>query len=129
MEERERQRRVNNIIIYGMSEERDKDNIQLQEHDKEFVTSLLATLEVDVRPKQVIRLGKINNDRNRPVEVIMGCADDKHKIMPTLTKLKGLKDANETFRSLSIRDDYTIEERKLIKTFVDEAKQKTKRAT
>ena len=36
VEERERQRRVNNIIIYGMSEERDKDNIQIQEHDKDF---------------------------------------------------------------------------------------------
>ena len=73
----------------------------MQEHDKEFASSLLVTLEVDVRPKQVILLGKINNDRNRPVKVIMG-------IMSTLTKLK---DANETFCSLSIRDNYMIEER------------------
>ena len=30
----------------------------------------------------------------------------------------------KTFRGLSVRDDYTTEERELIKTFTDEAKRK-----
>ena len=39
------------------------------------------------------------------------------------SKLTTLKYANETFHSLSIRGDYKIEEKELIKTFVDEAEQ------
>ena len=48
-------------------------------------------------------------------------SEDKEKIMSSLNKLKN---ANETLRSISVRDDYTIEERQLIKTMTEEAKRK-----
>ena len=51
----------------------------------------------------------------------MANAEDKQKIMSQLNKLK---DADQSFRNISVRDDYTIEERELIKTFVEEAKRK-----
>ena len=41
-----------------------------------------------------------------------------------MSKLNKLKDADPSLRTISVRDDYTIEERELIKTFVEEAKRK-----
>lgn len=122
VEEHERQKRANNMIIYGISEERASATVSLQDQDIEFITRFLETIEVeDVDPKQIVRLGKASTDRKRPLKVIMANAEDKQKIM---SKLNKLRNADETFRSISVRDDYTIEERELIKTFVDEAKHK-----
>ena len=45
-------------------------------------------------------------------------ADDKEKVMSSLKKLK---DAESIYHQLSIRDDYTIEERELVKKFVQDA--------
>jgi hypothetical protein len=48
----------------------------------------------------------------------MKSADDKEKVMSSLKKLK---DADAAYHGLSIRDDYTIEERELIRKFVQDA--------
>ena len=120
IEKQEQERRINNIIIYGVSEERANDK-SIQDHDKDFINSFLETIEVDVTPKQILRLGKENAGRNRPVKVIMKSVEDKGKIMHSLNKLKN---ADEAFRGISVRDDYTIEERQLIKTMTEEAKRK-----
>ena len=40
LEKQEQEKRINNIIIYGVTEQRVDDNISIQEHDKEFFTSL-----------------------------------------------------------------------------------------
>ena len=41
-----------------------------------------------------------------------------------VSNLNKLKNANTSLRSISVRDDYTIEERKLIKTMNEEAKKR-----
>ena len=51
----------------------------------------------------------------------MNSANDKQEIMSNLSKLKN---ADASLRGISVRDDYTIEERKLIKTMNEEAKRK-----
>ena len=48
-------------------------------------------------------------------------SDNKEKVMSNLNKLKN---ANENLRCISVRDDYTLEERKLIKSFYDDAKRR-----
>ena len=106
----------------GISEEPQTETESLQDHDVEFISGFLEAIEVeDVNPKQVVRLGKASADKKRPLKVIMANAEDKNKIM---SKLNKLKDADQSLRTISVRDDYTIEERELIKTFVEEAKRK-----
>ncbi len=121
IEKREQEKRANNIIIYGLSEERVDDNVPIEEQDKEFLSSFLETLEVNVVPKQTTRLGNAQAGKNRPIKVTMKSAADKNKIMSSLNKLKN---ANEPLRGISVREDYTIEERQLIKSMTEEAKRK-----
>ena len=121
IETQERQKRENNIIIYGIGETLASENVPLNVQDKEFISSLLETIEADVTPKLIIRLGQANDQTNRPVKVVLNTTADKRKIMTNLNKLKN---AEQTYRFLSVRDDYTIEERELIKSFTEEAKRK-----
>merc|ERR1712096_137933 len=85
--------------------------------------SFLDTIGVTSRPKQIIRLGKSNGERKRPVKLIMNNSEDKDSVM---SRLVNLKNAEEIYRNLSVRDDYTIEERELIKEWVKKAEQKNK---
>ena len=121
IEKQEQEKRVNNMIIYGISEQRVDDNISIQDHDTEFMSNFLEAIDANVTPKQIIRLGKETTGRNRPLKVTMKCQEDKTAVMTSLNKLKN---ADESLRSISVRDDYTIEERQLIKTIAEEAKRK-----
>ena len=120
IEKQEQEKRANNIVIHGISEERSTE-VSIQDHDQQFITSLLQAIEVDAEPKQMIRLGNENADMKRPLKVIWKSAGDKNEVMSNLNKLKN---ADAALRGISVRDDYTIEERKLIKTLNEEAKRK-----
>ena len=86
-----------------------------------FIKAFLDAIEVDVAPKQIIRIGSKSADKKRPVKVILNNADDKEKIMSNLRKLK---DADDNIRGISVREDYTQEERKLIQAMHEEEKRK-----
>ena len=81
----------------------------------------METIGIWLDPKQITRLGIPNTARRRPVKVIMNNSIDKKSIM---SRLSNLKNAQPKYRVLSVRDDYTIEERELIKEYVKEAKDK-----
>ena len=121
VEKQEQDRRVNNIIIYGISEERAEENLSIKDHDVNFIKSFLDAIEADVEPKQIVRLGNENADKKRPVKVILKNKEDKNEIMSNLNKLKN---ADMALRGISVRDDYTLEERKLIRTMNEEARKR-----
>ena len=120
IQESERERRSANIIIYGISEVSDNT---AKEYDETFVHSLLGIIGITSRSKQIIRLGKPIADKARPVKLVMNNSTDKDSIM---SRLGNLKNAEEIYRKVSIRDDYTIEEREIIKESVKKAAQKNK---
>ena len=119
IEQQEQEKRINNIIIHGISEETAGEDANLPEQDSNFIKSFFEAIEVNVAPKQIFRLGNKSQDKKRPVKVILQNTDDKEKVMASLSKLKN---AAPSLRGISVRDDYTLEERKLIKSFYDEAK-------
>ena len=51
----------------------------------------------------------------------MKSIEDKEQVMKNLNKLKN---ADAALRGISVRDDYTLEERKLIRTMNEEAKKR-----
>ena len=120
VEKQEQEKRKNNFIIYRLSETQG-DNTNLQENDKILMQSFFQTIEVGVTPKQVMRLGRKEGEKNRLLKVVMLNSDDKEKVMSNLNKLKN---ANENLRCISVREDYTQEERNLLKAMNDEAKKK-----
>ena len=72
--------------------------------------------------KSSFRIGKAVPNRNRPIKVIMSCEEDKEMIMKNLKKLQN---ANEEFKTIRVTDDHTIEEREVIKEWVQKAKKAT----
>ena len=116
IQEKEREKRSSNIIIHGVNE----NNTEGENSDKTYVTSFMETIGLQIIPKQIVRLGKVNDNSKRPLKLVMNNRDDKENVMKRLGNLKG----NDTYRSISVRDDYTLEERELIKEWVTKANEK-----
>ena len=119
---KQRELRSANLIIYGVREELD-NQIDLKGQDEQFITSFLDTIGLTLKPKQIIRLGKPNEDKKRPIKLVMNNVTDKDNIM---ARLGNLKNAEDIYHQLSVRDDYIIEERNQIKEWVKKADQKNR---
>ena len=122
IQEKEREKRAANLIIYGINETSDEQK-NLKEQDTNFINSFLDTIGITSRPKQIIRLGKMNEKKQRPIKLVMDNISDKESIM---SRLSNLKNAEPIYRSVSVRDDYTIEERELVREWVKKAEDKNK---
>ena len=120
-EENDQRTRARNIIIHGVGEDVDADKTQMKKKDEEFVNSLLRSMTVnDVEIKSVNRIGVKSPEKKRPMLVLMNTEADKDRIIQNLTKLKG----QENYKGVSITEDYTVAERKLLTEWRDKAKAK-----
>ena len=118
VQEREREKRTANLIIYGISEVCENN---LKTHDEHFISSFLDTIGTASRPSQIIRLGKPSEGKSRPVKLVMRNEKDKDSVM---SRLVNLKNAEDVYRKLSVRDDYTLEERDMVREWVRKAAEK-----
>ena len=118
IEEKDKRLRENNIVIHGKREsENNEDN------DKQFVNDMIKDISVGaITAKSIIRIGKTENEKTRPIKVIFNNKEEKSKVMSNLRHLKG----KEGYNKISITDDYTMSERKMVKDYVDMAKQKNR---
>ena len=118
-EENDKKSRELNIIIHGVQESDKKAIDDRKKHDQDFAAHLFQDLEVEnVAYKALYRLGKIDPNRKRPLKLVMENAKAKDKVVNNLRKLKD----NDKYSGISVTDDYTQSERKLIKDKVEEAK-------
>ena len=113
-EQKDKKERACNIIMHGKE---DGDNKQ---EDVSFVNTLLQTVGGNITPKSIIRLGRYDTNRKRPIKVILQNEENKDKIMDNL---RNLKDKDE-YKGISITEDYTVSEREIIKEYSDKAKEK-----
>ena len=74
--------------------------------------------------KLITQLGKQDENRSTPIKLRMYKIDHKDQITNSLSKLK---QALEEFKSISVTEDCTLEERQAIKDKVMEAKNKTEK--
>ena len=121
IEESEIEKRSRNLIIHG-AEEIGEDSEGIMKEDEGYVKGILQKLGIPNDASTVLRLGKPNERKQRPIKVIMKNKEDKMMIFKNLKKLKGTEDE---FGRISITDDYTIAEREEIKKWVVKAKQKS----
>ena len=93
------------MILHGVSEISEAD-------DKSYVKSLLGLIGVNIEPTEIIRLGKENdNGRFRPIKLMMSSIEHKNLI---LSRLVNLRNAEDKYRQISIKEDYTFEEREMV---------------
>ena len=120
--ERERQLRATNIIIHGVGEEIENG----KEKDEEFVTAFLGKLGIESKSSLNVRLGNFDPNKTRPLKLKMSSEAEKENIM---SRLPNLKNAEDRFRKVSVTEDYTVEERKEIKKYVEKAKEQNRNET
>ena len=117
IEETERARRETNIIIYGAPEQTNNTE-QTQNHDEQYVSNMFYHLGCQKKPKTIMRLGAIHPDKPRPLKLEMSNMHDKEQVMK---RLVNLKNAPDEYRKINVRDDLSVEERKLVKEWVKKA--------
>lgn len=123
-EEREREKRKNNIIIYRMEESKATGPDTRRRDDLAFCHELVeGILEVDCGRDEIVnvfRLGKREVDYCRPVLVEFKKREIKNAVMESLAKLA---EAEDRFKVLSVMHDMTKKEREDCKQLVAEARQ------
>ena len=105
------QRREKNMILHGVEENGSQS-------DDEFVQNFLSIVGADVTPESKTRLGNKVDGRTRPLKLVMKSSEEKDRVM---SRLVNLKNADDRYRKVSVRDDYSIDERNLIKQWSDKA--------
>ena len=112
-DERDKQRRQNNAIIHGRTETSGNND------DEQFVDALIKEICIGNIKSTVNRIGISAEGKNRPIKVKFNDNASKVKFMNNLKNLRGKTD----FAGISITDDYTLSERKMIRDFARKAKE------
>ena len=120
-EESDIDRRKKNFIIHNADEE-GENNEEINKQDLGFVKEIFDKLGITSQPKMVTRLGEAKENRKRPLKVVMKSPDDQIKVMKNLGLLKNTEDQ---FGKISVREDHTQSEREEINALVKKAKEKS----
>ena len=124
-EERQRELRACNIIIYNVPEPEDNNKTEREQTVTDFCLDMFSNLlKVNVSytdVKKMMRLGKYSSTATaaRPLLVQFRDRIIKNQIMESLSKLKG---TNETYNKLIFAHDLTAREREDCKNLVADAK-------
>ena len=116
VEEKEKEKRMNNFIIHGLHE---KDDNTDAIHTNDASTVEIFFKNIQARPTKYTRLGKPMPDKNRPLKVEMKNIAERDMVMDNLKHLKGTE---EELGRLSVREDVTQNERDQVKKFVDKVR-------
>ena len=122
IEQREKVRRGTNLILFNVDEA--PDGADVKKHDNNFITSFLKICGVVAQPKDTVRIGARNSSTNRPLKLIMKTVEEKKQVQ---SRLVNLKEAELTYRKVSVRDDYTRRERKLVSDMIEQAKERNEK--
>ena len=124
LEESQKQKRAKNIIIHG-AEEVGSSPEEVKKEDDGYIKSIFSKIGVEVTPAAVMRLGeaqKENESRRRPIKIVMKSNADKDKVMKNLALLKGTE---RYFGKISVKDDYTTNEREQIRALTKQAEKQS----
>ena len=96
-EQREKVKRGNNLILFNVDEA--PNGTDGKKHDSNFIASFLDICEVASQPKDIVRLGARNSDKNRPLKLVMKTMEEKKQVQ---SRLVNLKEAEVTYRKISL---------------------------
>jgi len=119
-ENREIESRKHNVIIHGLKEDEKDSEERTQQRDQEDIKDLFRDIGVPMPRLTHHRIGKSTKQKTRPIKVIFENKHNKDCMMKNLYELKD----HPHYENVSIAEDFTIEERKKIKEFHEEAKKR-----
>lgn len=113
LDDLENRSRRGNLIVYGIPEKHDEDDVSLEQTVND--TIIKETLQLEpVTIERIHRLGKPDANKTRPVILKLLDTRDKTKILKNCHKLKGTK--------LAISEDFSARVRSIRKKLWDSAK-------
>lgn len=118
-EEREREVRAKNIIVYGVNES--EGGI---DEDRAFIADLAEAIGIDVTIKDIFRLGKKVEGKARPLKVTVNSKAERQKVLDSMYNIKG----NDKFKNIRVTKDHTLAERNEIRDLVKQAKERNENA-
>ena len=90
--------------------------------DSDKVQDLFHVIQVNYEPVTLFRLGRKEENKNRPLMVRLNSKEAKAAIMSNLGRLKHA--VRRFSERISVTHDYTPEERKMIKELVEDARRR-----
>ena len=94
VQERERKLCSTNIIVHGVKEVAGENE---EENDDEFVNAFLGRIGVSIKPISIIRLGKPEPSKTRPLKIKL--VTEKEEAV--MSRLSNLKNAEDRFKKLA----------------------------
>ena len=122
IEEKEKKLRSKNLIIYGVEESSSEKKNDAIKSDDIYIHNLIAASKVTSTVKSESRIGLPAQDKIRPIKVIINTEEVRNRM---LSNLRNLRDITE-YKTISVTEDNTITERRMIKDWLDKAKEKNK---
>ena len=110
METKERDKRLNNVIVFNLPESNSQLKSNRLKHDRESVLELCTEVNkdcVDTDITELRRLGEANNDKIRPVLITLSVNEKKHGLLRKFSHLKESK----IFKNVKIDHEKNKQER------------------
>ena len=123
-EEKERQNRRKNIIVFGLPESEKTIPEERKEDDVKKMVGLCKNIckikfnENDI--SKIIRLGKVTEDKERPLLITISEEIKKREIFRNLNKIR---DAGSPFNKVTITHDMTKKQKEELKIKIETAKE------
>ena len=114
--------RERNAVIFNVEESTKLSKEHRIKDDEKFINQLCQQVEIE-EPAilNVTRIGKMDENKKRPIKVCFHNDFEKRKFFAKLYKLK---DAEEKYKNVQVQHDLSQEERDVIKKLVKEAEKK-----
>ena len=122
VEEKEKKLHSKILIFHGVEESSSDNKNDAIKSDDIYINDFVAALKVTSTVKSASRIGLLIQDKNRPIKVVMNTVQKRNRILSNLRNLKGISE----YKTISVTEDYTITERRMIKDWSNKAKEKNK---
>ena len=123
-EEKDRQNRRKNIIIIGLPESKKTASENRKEDTRKFMGVCKNILKVNITEdslEKIIRLGKITEDKDRPLLITLKEETKKREIFQNLNKLR---EVGSPLENVIIMHDLTPKQKGELKEKIEEAREK-----
>ena len=116
-ETKEREKRENNVIVFGITASKVLDTASAKEEDKKLILDMFSSINSNIEPKQIIKL-KSKSDKEHPFVVVLNNKKERNSILKAAKILK----SSSRFSNAFINPDLTEAERYNAKLLRDECK-------
>ncbi|XP_046662827.1 uncharacterized protein LOC124355712 [Homalodisca vitripennis] len=126
----DRTRRARNVLVYNIPENRSTNNRARISHDKSLMVKLIQVVSLDIGTNdiKVLRLGKPNKDKQRPIKLIFHEEAEARRSNELFSK-DLVAEADVAFTDISISRDRTPRERQRLKSLRAELDARAGKAT